>query len=154
MSRWMVLFVFLFALSGVVGLAPGNEAQAEESSHKINAKGVGQDLGGGVTIADVKGGGLLNGTTEGNFAITGGAFPVFTISGTVDFMVNKGTLTVSIDGTFDVSTGEFSASGPVIGATGKLAGATGTLTFKGVEDLSDGSFVEDITGQISVDLSP
>ena len=51
-------------------------------------------------------------------------------------------------------TGEFSASGPVTDATGKLAGATGTLPFDGVEDLSTGSFVEEVTGLVCVDLAP
>jgi hypothetical protein len=38
-------------------------AAAAASCHKINAKGVGQDLGGGNTTANINGGGLLNGTT-------------------------------------------------------------------------------------------
>ena len=50
--------------------------------------------------------------------------------------------------------GAFRAAGPVTAATGKLAGATGDLTFAGVENLSDGSFVEDVTGAIYVDLAP
>jgi hypothetical protein len=72
----------------------------------------------------------------------------------VEFTTNQGTLTVSVIGTLDTSTGEFSALGPVTGATGKLAGATGTLNFKGIEDLSNGNFVEDITGNICVNLAP
>lgn len=121
---------------------------------KINATGVGQDLGGGRTVAQISGGGLLQGTTEGNFTITGGSFPVFTIAGTVKFTTHQGTLTVTVTGTFDVSTGEFTASGSVTDATGKLAGASGTLSFAGVEDLSTGAFVENVTGQICVDLRP
>jgi hypothetical protein len=35
-----------------------------------------------------------------------------------------------------------------------LAGATGTLTLRGVENLVDGSFVEDVSGVVCVDLSP
>jgi hypothetical protein len=138
----------------VGGLMTASQPQAAESCHQINAKGVGQDLGGGMTAAQIIGGGLLHGTTEGNFAVTGGSFPVFSIAGTVKFTTQQGTLTVSVAGTLDVATGEFSASGPVTGATGKLAGATGELLLEGIENLSDGSFVEDVTGEICVDLAP
>lgn len=146
--------VLLFLLVGMSTLLPISQTQAAVSCHQIKAKGVGQNLGGGTTVADISGGGLLQGTTVGQFDITGGSFPVFSIAGTVVFTTNKGTLTVSLEGTFDLSTGEFSASGPVTGATGKLSGATGSLLFEGVEDLSDGSFVEDVTGEICVDLAP
>lgn len=145
---WLLLFVFASALMMV------SKAQAAVSCHKINAKGVGQDLGGGVTEAHISGGGLLNGTTTGNFAITGGSPPVFSIAGTVTFTTNQSTVPVSITGAFNVVTGEFIASGPVTGATGKLAGATGTVSFEGIEDLSTGVFVEDVTGIICVDLAP
>ncbi len=131
-----------------------SQAQAATSCHKIKAKGAGQDLGGGVTVATISGGGLLQGTTEGNFTITGGATPLLSIAGTVKFTTLKATLTVAASGTFDVSSGVFSASGPVSLATGKLAGASGNLSFVGVEDLSNGSFVEDVTGRICVDLAP
>ena len=150
LARVVLLFLFLIGSA----LVTVTQAQAAVSCHEIKAKGVGQDLGGGTTVADIIGGGLLQGTTVGHFEITGGTFPVFLIEGTVEFTTNKGTLTVAIAGTFDVSTGEFSASGPVIGATEKLAGATGSLRFEGFQNLSDGSFVEDVTGTICVDLAP
>ena len=35
-----------------------------------------------------------------------------------------------------------------------ISGATGTLTFTGVEDLSTGSFTEQVSGSICADLSP
>jgi hypothetical protein len=107
-----------------------------------------------VTAARITDGGLLQGTTEGHFVISGGAFPVFSIEGTVEFTTNKATLTVTVEGTFDVSTGEFSSAGPVTAATGKLAGATGALLLQGVENLADGTFVEDVTGSICADLAP
>jgi hypothetical protein len=147
-----VIWLCLFAILGALTI--DGPAQAEESCHKINAKGVGQDLGGGVTVARVIGGGLLHGTTEGNFIITGFSGTVASFEGTVEFTTRHGALTVTVSGTLDVATGEFSASGPVTGATGKLAGATGSLSLAGTQDLSDGSFVEDITGEICVDLAP
>lgn len=138
----------------LINLAILCPAQADESCHKIMAKGVGQDLGNGMTRAHIIGGGLLHGTTEGNFVITGVDGSVASFTGTVEFTTNQGTLTVTVAGTLDAATGEFSASGPVSAATGKLAGATGSLTLQGVEDLSDGSFVETITGEICADLAP
>ena len=147
-----VVVLFLFVVVGT--LMTVNQAQAAVSCHKINAKGVGQDLGGGATQADIIGGGLLQGTTAGSFVITGGSFPVLSIAGTVVFTTNKSTLTVTVAGEFNVATGEFSASGPITGATGKLTGATGSLLLEGIEDLSTGRFVEDVTGTVCVDLTP
>ncbi len=137
--------------AGVMVVVP---AHAAVSCHKINAKGVGQDLGGGVTQARIIGGGLLHGTTQGNFAITGGAPPVFTIAGTVVFTTRKGTATVSAAGTFDVATGDFLSSGPVTASTGQLAGMTGTLVLDGNEDLATGKFTEEVSGLVCVDLAP
>jgi hypothetical protein len=138
----------------VTGLLLASQVDAGVSCHRINAKGEGQDLGGGVTEARIIGGGLLQGSTVGNFAITGGAPPVFEVAGTVMFTTHQATLTASVTGTFNVMTGEFVTSGPVSAATGKLAGATGSLVLDGVQDLVTGAFVEDVTGLVCVDLSP
>ena len=145
--------VLLSLIVVVCTMMMASQASAQVSCHKINAKGVGQDLGGGITQANIIGGGLLQGTTEGNFTITGFSGTVASFAGTVEFTTKKATLTVTVAGIFDVATGKFSASGPVTGATGKLAGATGNLLLLGVQ-LPDGSFVEDVTGQICVDLAP
>jgi hypothetical protein len=140
--------------SALMTMAPAARAQAAESCHKINAKGVGQDLGGGMTRAQIIGGGLLHGTTEGNFTITGVSGTVASFVGTVEFTTNNGTLTVTVAGTLDVATGAFGASGVMTSATGQLAGATGTLSLNGIEDLSTGAFVEDVDGEVCVDLAP
>ena len=50
-----VVLLFLFVI--VNALTTASQAQAAASCHKINAKGVGQDLGGGVTEARITGGG-------------------------------------------------------------------------------------------------
>ena len=144
--------LMLVAVVGIVMMA--GPTRAAVSCHNINAKGVGQDLGGGATVARIIGGGLLHGTTAGSFAIIGFSGTVASIAGTVTFTTNRATLTVTVTGTFDVETGEFSASGPVTSATGKLAGATGHLLLNGIQDLTTGSFVEDVTGRICVDLAP
>lgn len=150
LKKLVDLFLVIFAASLIVA----SSAHAAVSCHKINAKGAGQDLGGGITQAQIIGGGLLHGTTVGNFAITGGSSPVFTIQGTVTFTTRQGTLTVTIAGTFNVAMGNFIASGPVTATTGKLTNATGTLLFDGVEDLLTGKFVEDVNGLICLDLAP
>jgi hypothetical protein len=137
-----------------VALVPALGANAAVSCHRINAKGVGQDFGNGTTAAQLIGGGLLNGTTQGSFTITGGAPPAFSIAGTVVITTGQATATVTVAGMFNVATGAFSATGPVTAATGKLAGATGTLLLEGVEDLGSGKFVEDVTGLLCVDLAP
>jgi hypothetical protein len=136
----------------MVVLSPVQVAAAGVSCHTINATGVGQDLGGGNTTAQISDGGLLQGTTAGSFSVSG-APPIFGIAGTVTFTTNKGTLTVGVAGTFNVLTGDFAASGPVTGATGKIAGAAGSLSFAGNENLLTGSFTETVTGSICVDLS-
>ncbi len=147
-----------FSARLLVALAAGvlvaGPAHAAVSCHKINAKGVGQDLGDGMTQARIIGGGLLHGTTQGSFAITGGAPPVFGIAGTVTFTTHKGTATATVAGTFDVGNGDFVASGPVTAATGQLAGMTGTLVLDGNEDLATGKFTEVVTGLVCVDLAP
>ena len=141
------------AIIAVAFLAATSQAYAGISCHKINSKGVGQDLGGGMTEARIIGGGLLQGTTQGSFIITGGAPPLFTIAGTVVFTTKQATLTVALAGTFDVSSGAFASTGPVIASTGKLSAATGTLTLVGIEDLITGRFTEEVDGMICVDLA-
>ena len=137
-----------------VGSLMVGPAHSAVSCHKINAKGAGQDLGGGMTQAQIIGGGLLHGTTQGAFTITGGAPPVFSIAGTVMFTTSHATLTVTIAGTFNVATGSFVAAGPVTAGTGMLSAATGYLLLEGIEDLTTGKFVEDVSGSICVDLGP
>lgn len=142
----------VLALAAMAATAP-TTASGAISCHKINAKGVGQDHGDGTTSARILGGGLLHGTTEAVFVITGFDPPVASFVGTITFTVNKGTLTAEVEGTFNTETGEFSADSTSISGTGKLEGATGNLAFDGVEDLSTGRFTERVTGEICVDLS-
>jgi|SRR5437660_3814369 len=141
-----LLCVFVSGLFVVSG-AQASSASQEHGCKAIHATGLGQDLGGGNTTATIRHGGPLTGTTTGHFVISG-APPVFAISGTVTFTTKHGTLVAAVAGTFDVSTGAFTASGPVSGGTGKLTGASGILTFVGVENLATGAFTEAITGTI------
>ncbi len=146
----MKAFGLLCLLAGtlaVAGAAQASETNGDDGCTRVHAVGHGQDLGGGNTAATITHGGLLNGTTNTHFEISG-APPIFTIVGTLVLTTKHATLTVQLTGTFDVSTGAFTATGPISGATGKLTGATGTLTLTGVEDLATGAFTETIDGTL------
>ena len=151
MKRGTILLV-LVSLA-VAGAAPAR-AHGAVSCHRINAKAVGQESGGGQVTAQVIGGGLLHGTYEASFKITGFSGTLASFQGPIVFTVAGGTLTAQVTGTFDVTTGQFEATSTSITGTGILAGATGNLTFSGVENLATGSSTETITGVICVDLSP
>jgi hypothetical protein len=141
-----VLCVFVSGLFVVSG-AQASSANHDHGCKDIHATGVGQDLGGGNTTATIRHGGPLNGTTSGHF-VSSGAPPVLAINGTVTFTTRHGVLVAAVRGTFDVTSGAFTASGPVSGGTGMLAGVTGILTLAGVENLATGAFTETITGTI------
>jgi hypothetical protein len=158
MRRIVVLAVLLPLLM----LVHAGQATAATSCHQINATGAGQgaaprpgDPPGLIrTIAQIRGGGLLQGTTEAAFQVTGATPTGIAFAGDITFTTNRGTLSVDLDGTLDLTTGEFLASGDVGGATGKLDGATGALTLAGVQNLQDpaGSFTETVSGAVCLDL--
>jgi len=157
--RRVAVLALLLPLLTLVHAGP---ATAGVSCHPINAKGAGRgapsqagDPPGLIrTVAQIRGGGLLQGTTKAAFQVTGSIPTGIAFAGDITFTTKRATLTVDLDGTLDLTTGEFAASGDVSGATGKLAGATGTLTLAGVQDLLDpaGSFTETVSGEICVDL--
>jgi len=149
LRRWLLILTAL-AISAV---APAT-ALGGTSCHRIDASGVGQDLGLGQTVAQISDGGLLQGTTAASFAITGFAGTVASFAGTITFTTNRGSLTASVAGTLDVATGAFSATTSSLSGTGKLDGATGSLAFDGVENLATGAFTEVIVGSICLDLAP
>lgn len=151
MNPSIMLLGVLLSFGGLITVRP---VQAASSCHLINAKAVGQDLGGGSTAAKVISGGLLQGTIAGDLTITGVSGTVASFMEMVTFTNQHGTLTVMLTGAIDVTTGQFNASGPVTGATGKLAGATGNLSLSGVVNFAAAIFVEDIAGVICVDLAP
>ncbi len=134
-----VLLVLLGSLILVGGARVEGAKAGNDDCRRINARGVGQDLGGGNTTATIIRGGILNGTTSAHFDITGGTPPELTLAGTVVFTTPRGTLTVMVDGTFNVVTGAFRASGPVASGTGVFTGASGRLRFVGTQDLVTGT---------------
>jgi hypothetical protein len=133
----------------VGGLLITNSAQAEQTCHQINAKGKGQvHFDTNTSDGQIIGGGLLHGTTHGEFTFTG----VDTFEGTFTITTNHGTLILhTFDGVFDAGTGAFSNNSVVIAGTGRFEDATGGLFFEGAV-ASDGSYTDQITGQICLDL--
>jgi hypothetical protein len=105
------------------------------------------------TVATITGNSLLRGRTEAAFLITDPTPPELGFTGDLKFITRSGTLTVTLDGTLDVTTGRFLASGPVTDSTGGLSGAVGTINFDGVQDLADpaGAFTETLSGEVCVD---
>jgi sugar lactone lactonase YvrE len=98
--------------------------------------------------------GLLRGTTEAAFSITGGTATTISFEGELTFTTRRrGTLTLELAGTLDLATGEFASVGPVVSGTGQFAGAVGTISLDGVQDLADlaGSFTEIVTGEVCFD---
>ncbi len=131
----------------VTGTAPA-ASTGDHGCKKVKGVGVGQDLGGGNTVATITKSGLLKGTTAAHFDITGGAPPVLTFAGHITFTTKKGTLTLDLTGTFDISTGAFTGVGVPSSGTGRFAGATGSVTLTGVEDFATGAFTETLSGQL------
>ncbi|GEO06535.1 hypothetical protein AAE02nite_41990 [Adhaeribacter aerolatus] len=122
--------------------------------HKINAKGNGIILSAPtevvtVTEAEIIGGGLLHGTTRAEF--TSPVTPD-TFIGTLVFTTRQGTLAFEINNGHFIGTQFFATAVAIEGSgTGKLAGATGTLVLEGVVNPTNGSFTEDVTGEICFD---
>jgi hypothetical protein len=158
--RRIALVIFLLPLGLLVAPSP---ALASASCHRITATGTGSGAPAQPgdppnlvrTQAQLSDAGLLQGTTAAAFTITGLTSTGFTFAGPLTVSANRGTVTLDLTGTLDVTTGQFSGSGPIVASTGKLSGATGSLTLSGVQDLTDpaGSFTETVTGSICVDLA-
>jgi hypothetical protein len=98
--------------------------------------------------------GLLRGSTEAAFTITGATPTGISFAGELTFFTQRGTLTLDLEGALDLSTGEFTSSGPVRSGTGRFAGAVGTISLDGLQDLTDpaGSFTETVTGEVCADF--
>jgi hypothetical protein len=149
LSRLLLLLAAL-ALAVVAPTA----VDAAVSCHRIDASGVGQDQGGGHTVAQISDGGLLQGTTAAAFTITGLSGTLASFVGTITFTTSRATLAAEVAGTLDLATGAFNATTSSLSGSGKLEGATGGLVFAGVENLLTGTFSEVVAGQVCVDLAP
>jgi hypothetical protein len=142
------MLVLLSAAVVTTGGAPATAAAHHDSCLSVDARAIGQNLGGGHTTSTIFHAGILNGTTTGQLQITGGTPPVVTLVGTGVLTTDHGTVTLSISGTFDQATGALEATGHIVAGTGVFDHATGALMFAGVEDLTTGRFTNTITGTV------
>jgi hypothetical protein len=142
--------VLVFGLV-VAGTLSGGVASASASGKvclPVFATGVGQDLGGGQTRADISSLGFMVGTSTAQFVPTPDSTPeVLVFTGSIVFSTALGMLTAPVNGTFDLGTGRFEAnSNASVSGTGLLRGVTGTLNIHGTQTGID--FIERITGRL------
>lgn len=145
-------------LAGTVALVPA-PASAASGHHRpvcapVAASGTGQDLGGGQTVATLTVAGTTVATSAASFSTTGldGAVASFTGPIVLTPVLDFGTLTAAVAGTFDTSTGAFRATSTSLTGTGALHAVTGSLTFDGTEDPTTGAFTERVTGLLCTSL--
>jgi hypothetical protein len=136
-------------VSAPSGLASADGAhRASKVCAPVSATGVGQDLGGGSTVATVYVDDHAIGTTAATFTITGARGPILSFAGPIVFTSDPGTLTAQVTGTLNSNNGRFRSVSSSVTGTDELAGVLGKLRFRGVESLVDGSFTESITGRL------
>jgi hypothetical protein len=154
LRKYAALSVLVLA----IGTMSGAGAQAAERGvhsaagvcSPVHAAADGQDLGDGSTVATVTVDGYRIGTTAATFTPTGMRGDVLLFTGPIVFTpdVAIGTLTAQVDGSFNTRTGTFRSHSSSVTGTDLLAGVSGRLRFRGLENLTDGSFTETITGRL------
>ena len=159
MKMFSRIALLLVLLANTLMVTP---IRAAESCHVINAKTMGQFTFtsplSGFAVADIIGGGLLQGIQTGEVTSTLISVdpPVLSQTTLMTYTTRNGTMTVLFEGTLDLSTGALSGSSvSFVSGTGKLEGATGTLSFEGlvVDVFGSPMFAHDLKGEICVDLS-
>ena len=158
MSVRRLVLPLLVCLAAALGTAapvaahpthPGHPAPpAHARCLRVDATGVGEDLGGGKTTATISVRGVQVGTTAAAFTITGVDGTVASFTGPIVFTGLGGTLTAQVTGTLDVTTGVFTSTSTSVTGTGLLRRVTGDLTFTGTEDLATRAFTEAIHGHL------
>jgi hypothetical protein len=148
--------LFVLVLACAVA-PPAGVAEAHGSRHTralcvpVRAHGVGQDLGNGATEATITSHGVVVGITHAMFTPTTETVTRLTFDGPIVFtpqLSSLGTLTAQVTGGFDLVTGEFHASSTSITGTGLLGNVTGHLSIAGTENLTTGSFTEELRGTL------
>jgi hypothetical protein len=142
--------IVLAAVALAAALPASASAHARQLCVPVHATGVGQDLGGGHTTAQISSFGIPLGTTNATFTINSVSGSVASFTGPIVFTARPGTLTAQVAGTLDTATGAFRATSTSVSGTGLFAHVTGDLTFAGNENLATGAFTEQITGQLCV----
>jgi len=151
------------AVGGLLAVAPATSADAA-STHAsarggasicapVRATGVGQDMGGGQTVATISIGGIEVGMTQGAFMITGiDANGVASFAGPITFTSAVGTIVAQVTGTLDTTTGAFTSTSTSLTGTGLFIGVSGSVTLRGTESLATGAFTERVTGRLCLPL--
>ena len=135
-------------------LLPAVPAEARPSRPSVcisvRATGTGQDLGGGQTTATIFVRGREVGTTRAMFAITGVTNGIATFAGEIEFTPRglPGTLVAPVTGTFDLTTGTFTATSDDVAGTGPLSGVTGSVSIIGTQSLTTGGFTETLRARL------
>ncbi|MEL7156434.1 MAG: hypothetical protein AAFN30_07535 [Actinomycetota bacterium] len=142
------------------GTGPYRVTRIPLTCHRIRTTGVGQGAAPRPddppdlvrTEAEIRSG-LLKGTTEAAFTVTGPTPTGIAFEGELVFDARQGTLTLDLAGTLDLTTGAFESSGPVVSGSEGFTGAVGTIQLDGTQDLTDpaGSFTEKVTGEVCAD---
>ena len=144
---------FPFAIVALVAaLAFATPASAATICVPIVASGSGQDLGGGITTAEITTHGILLGTTRGAFTVTDVVGVTASFVGPIVFTTRLGVLTAQVTGTLDTSTGAFQSQSTSLSGTGLFRGVTGNVKLAGTENLATGAFTETITGRLCTRL--
>lgn len=147
-----VLLLALFATACL--LVPAGQALAKGSCDKVHAKGDGKHRDGGHMTADLNGDDLLSGSGEAQLKTTGVDGSDLSFEGDVKIDTGDGSLQAKVEGTLDLRSGKFSASGPVTDSSGDLSGATDDLDLEGVEDLADRSFTVEVSTEVCAEEDP
>ena len=151
-SAALTLTACLLAV-GVVAPAdalPGGSAT--ERCTGFHARGVGDDLGSGHTVATLYRGNREFATSDG-LLVLGVADPVTLVApftGTIVLTNDKGTLSATVEGTVDTVSGDFAAVSTGVAGTDGYADTTGRLRFRGTEDVTTGEFTEHVYGKLCV----
>jgi hypothetical protein len=148
--------LFVVVLACAVAL-PAGMAEAHTFRHTralcvpVRAHGVGQDLGNGATEATITIHDVVLGMTHAMFTPTSETTTSLTFDGPIVFtpqLSSVGTLTAQVTGGFDLVTGEFHASSTSITGTGLLGHVGGHISIAGTENLTTGSFTEELSGTL------
>ena len=151
----LVPLIFAVAVAGAASASPAGASGTGRLCVPVRLSAFGQDLGAdsqGVlhTEATVSLGGVPVAGTYASFtpgALTGSSLA---FSGPIVFtpVVGSATLTATVNGAVDLSSGSFTATSSALTGTAALASVTGRLVFRGTEDLTTGAFTEIIVGRV------
>jgi hypothetical protein len=154
--RSTLLVAVLGGLLSVIVTAPADAATTGDVSRgaakicaPVHARGVGQDIGGGKTVATISVGRFEVGTTRGEFSIMGvDPNGIASFAGPITFTSAVGTIVAQVTGTLDTTTGAFESTSTSLTGTGLFRGVSGAVTLRGTENLTTFAFTERITGRL------